>query len=94
MPTSPPSSAPVSRARTLPAGQTETHFNSAYVEVADFVFNPTLVAGFLHRRATEESIPVTEVFYASHHVSVDDPQQALYFFLRQQTNPQGIKTTT
>jgi len=94
MQTSQPSPTPLSPPRTLPAGQTQTHFNSAYVEVADFVFNPTLVAGFLHRRATDESVPVTEVFYGSHHVSVEDPQQALYFFLCQQTNPQEVKTTT
>lgn len=91
MSTSPPT--PPAPQKTLPAGQTQTHFNSAYVEVAHFVFNPTLVAGFLHRPATDESVPVTEVFYGSHHVSVEDPKQALYFFLCQQTRPQAVSAT-
>jgi hypothetical protein len=74
--------------RTLPAGQTQTSFNSAYVQIGLFVFNPTLVMGFLHRPATEESVPSTEVFYESHHISVEDPNQALFFFLRKHTRPQ------
>jgi hypothetical protein len=74
--------------RTLPAGQTQTNFNSAYVQIGLFVFNPTLVMGFLHRPATEESVPSTEVFYESHHISVEDPNQALFFFLRKHTRPQ------
>jgi len=92
--TSSPSPKPSLPPSQLPAGQTETHFNSAYVEVGEFVFNPTLVSGFLHRRSTEESIPVTELLYGSHYVSVEDPDQALYFFLRKQAAPQQPKTTT
>jgi hypothetical protein len=81
---------PTSHPRTLPAGQTQTSFNSAYVQVGLFVFNPTLVMGFLHRLATEESIPSTEVFYESHHISVEDPNQALFFYLRRHARPQEV----
>jgi hypothetical protein len=84
----PPPSAP--SARTLPPGQTQTSFNSAYVQVGLFVFNPTLVMGFVHRPATEESVPSTEVFYESHHISIDDPNQALFFYLRRHTRPQEV----
>lgn len=84
---------PTSTPNTLPAGQTQTNFNSAYVQVAHFVFNPTLVMGFLHRPATEESVPVTEVFYGSHHVSVEDANQALFFYLRNHTRPQADSAT-
>ncbi len=84
---------PIPPPRTLPAGQTQTHFNSAFVEVDHFVFNPTLVSGFLHRPATDESVPVTEVLYGSHHVSVEDPKEALYFSLRQHTRPQAVSAT-
>jgi hypothetical protein len=88
------SPAPPSPTSTLPAGQTQTHFNSAYVQVAQFVFNPTLVQGFLHRPATtDESVPVTEVFYGSHHVSVEDPQEALFFYLCHHTSPQKVSAT-
>jgi hypothetical protein len=93
MPAFPPSPTQASPPRSLPAGQTQTHFNSAYVEIAKFVFNPTLVSGFLHRSASDESVPVTEVFYGSHHVSVEDPKEALYFFLCQHTHPQAVKVT-
>ncbi len=87
----PPSSAS-SHSPTLPPGQTQTSFNSAYVQIGHFVFNPTLVMGFLHRPATEESTPSTEVFYESHHISVEDPNQALFFYLRRHTNPQQVTT--
>ena len=76
--------------RTLPSGQSHTSFNSPYVQVGFFVFNPTLVMGFLHRPATAESTPSTEVFYESHHISVDDPNQGLFFYLRKQTRPQDV----
>jgi hypothetical protein len=78
--------------RTLPRGQMHTSFNSAYVQVGYFVFNPTLVMGFLHRPATAESTPSTEVFYESHHISVEDPNQALFFYLRRHTRPQEEKS--
>jgi len=86
------SPSPTSHPPTLPAGQTQTSFNSAYVQVGLFVFNPTLVMGFLHRPATDESIPSTEVFYESHHISVEDPNQALFFFLRRQARPQEVSS--
>jgi hypothetical protein len=86
----PPPATPPSR--TLPAGQTQTSFNSAYVQVGLFVFNPTLVMGFVHRPATEESVPSTEVFYESHHISIEDPNQALFFYLRRHTRPQEVST--
>jgi hypothetical protein len=86
------SPSPTSHPRTLPAGQTQTNFNSAYVQVGLFVFNPTLVMGFLHRPATDESVPSTEVFYESHHISVEDPNQALFFFLRRQARPQEVSS--
>ena len=76
--------------RTLPPGQTQTSFNSPYIQVGLFVFNPNLVMGFLHRPATAESTPSTEVFYESHHVCVDDPNQALFFYLRKQTRPHDV----
>ncbi len=79
--------------RTLPAGQTQTSYSSAFVQVELFVFNPTLVMAFLHRPATEESVPATEVFYESHHVSVPDPNQALFFYLHNHTRPQKVTTT-
>ncbi len=88
--TPPPS--PTSPSRTLPAGQTQTSFNSAYVQVGLFVFNPTLVMGFVHRPATEEFVPSTEVFYESHHISIEDPNQALFFYLRRHTRPQEVST--
>jgi hypothetical protein len=74
----------------LPPGQTQTSFNSAYVRVGFFVFNPTLVMGFLHRAATEESVPSTEVLYESHHISVEDPSQALFFYLCSHARPQEV----
>ncbi len=74
--------------RTLPAGQTQTNFNSAFVQVGHFVFNPTLVMGFVHRPATDESVPSTEILYDSHHLTVEDPNQALFFYLRRHTRPQ------
>ncbi len=74
----------------LPAGQTQTSFNSAYVKVGLFVFNPTLVMGFLHRPATEESVPSTEVLYESHHISVPDPNQALFFYLCSHSRPKEV----
>ena len=86
------SPSPTSHPPKLPAGQTQTSFNSAYVQVGLFVFNPTLVMGFLHRPATDESIPSTEVFYESHHISVEDPNQALFFFLRRQARPQEVSS--
>ena len=87
---SPPAAPP----RVLPAGQTQTHFNSAYVQVGQFVFNPTLVQGFLHRPATtDESVPVTEILYGSHHVSVEDPKEALFFYLCHHTSPQKVSAT-
>jgi hypothetical protein len=84
----PSSSSPLPR--TLPAGQTQTSFNSAFVQVGSFVFNPTLVMGFVHRPATDESVPSTEVLYESHHVTVEDPNQALYFYLCSHTRPQEV----
>ena len=84
-----PSSSPTLN-RTLPPGQSHTSFNSPYVQVGFFVFNPTLVMGFLHRPATAESTPSTEVFYESHHISVEDPNQGLFFYLRKQTRPQDV----
>lgn len=84
----PPS--PASSPRTLPPGQSQTSFNSAYVQIGFFVFNPSLVMGFVHRPATEESTPSTEVFYESHHISVDDPKQALFYYLRRHTRPQEV----
>lgn len=92
MKTTPP--APLSPPRTLPAGQTETHFNSAFVQVGKFVFNPTLVSGFLHRDSTEQSVPVTEVMYGSHHLSVEDEGEALFFYLCHHTNPQNGSAKT
>ena len=86
----PPSPAPPGR--TLPAGQTQTSFNSAFVQVGHFVFNPTLVMGFVHRPATDESVPATEVLYESHHVTVEDPNQALFFYLRRHTRPQEVSS--
>lgn len=74
----------------LPAGQTQTAFNSAYVKVGLFVFNPTLVMGFNHRPATAESVPSTEVLYESHHISIDDPNQALFFYLCSHTRPKEV----
>jgi hypothetical protein len=92
MKTTPP---PPSPSSTLPAGQSQTNFNSAYVQVGQFVFNPTLVLGFLHRSGTtEESNPVTEILYGSHHVSVEDPKEALFFFLCKHTHPQDGAATT
>ena len=76
--------------RTLPAGQTQTNFNSAFVQIGHFVFNPTLVMGFVHRPATDESVPSTEVLYESHHLTVEDPNQALFFYLRRHTRPQEV----
>ena len=88
--TPPPS--PTPPGRTLPAGQTQTSFNSAFVQVGHFVFNPTLVMGFVHRPATDESVPSTEVLYESHHVTVEDPNQALFFYLRRHTRPQEVSS--
>jgi len=82
-----PSSA-LSPRSTLPAGQTQTSFNSAFVQVGQFVFNPTLVMGFVHRPAINDSVPSTEVLYESHHVTIEDPNQALYFYLCNHTRPQ------
>jgi hypothetical protein len=66
----------------------KSHYSSAYVLIENFVFNPTLVSGFLHRPATsEESVPVTEVLYGSHHVTVEDRHQHLFHALCNQTNP-------
>ena len=81
---------PSSPRSTLPAGQTQTSFNSAYVQVGYFVFNPTLVMGFVHRPATNESVPSTEVLYESHHVTIEDPTQALFFYLRRHASPQEV----
>ena len=81
---------PSSPRSTLPAGQTQTSFNSAYVQVGYFVFNPTLVMGFVHRPATNESVPSTEVLYESHHVTIEDPNQALFFYLRRHAAPQEV----
>ena len=86
--TPPPS--PTPPGRTLPAGQTQTSFNSAFVQVGHFVFNPTLVMGFVHRPATDESVPSTEVLYESHHITVEDPNQGLYFYLCSHTRPQEV----
>jgi hypothetical protein len=85
-----PPSSPLSSRTTLPAGQTQTSFNSAFVQVGYFVFNPTLVMGFVHRPATDESVPSTEVLYESHHITVEDPNQALYFYLCSHTRPQEV----
>lgn len=78
--------------RALPAGQTQTSYSSVFVQVGLFVFNPTLVMAFVHRPGTDQSVPQTEVFYDSHHVSVEDPNQALFFYLRRHTHPQEIPT--
>ena len=78
---------------TLPPGQTKTSYSSAYVQVELFVFKPTLVSAFVHRPANEESAPLTEVFYESHHISVPDPNQALFFYLQNHTRPQKVATT-
>ena len=50
----------------------------------------TLVMGFVHRPATDESVPSTEVLYDSHHVTIEDPNQALFFYLRRHTRPQEV----
>lgn len=84
-----PSPTPATLGRTLPAGQTETSFNSAFVRVENFVFNPTLVTAFVQRLA-EGSSPTTEVFYEGHHIVVEDPKQALFFYLCYLTKPQPI----
>ena len=71
-----------------PAIPGQSHYNSAYLIIGNFVFNPTLVIGFLHRPATSnESIGVTEVLYSGHNVSVEDEEQHLFHFLCQHTSP-------
>jgi hypothetical protein len=84
------SPSPATTGPTLPAGQTQTSFNSVFVQVDQCVFNPTLVMAFLHRPGSEGTTPVTEVFYESHHISVEDPKQALFYYLCGQTRPQPI----
>jgi hypothetical protein len=77
-----------------PSTTAKSHYNSAYVQIETFVFNPTLVTGFLHRPATnDESVPVTEVLYGGHHVTVEDKHQHLFHFLCHHTAP-GMPTTT
>jgi hypothetical protein len=71
-----------------PPTTVKSHYSSAYVLIENFVFNPTLVTGFLHRPATtDESVPVTEVLYGPHHVTVEDREQHLFHALCNQTNP-------
>lgn len=71
-----------------------SHYASAYLLIENFVFNPALVTGFLHRPATnEESVPVTEVLYGSHHVTVEDRHQHLFHFLCHHTAPAKPSTT-
>jgi len=87
--TPPPVSA--SPPRTLPA---QSHYNSGYIQIENFVFNPTLVTGFLLRPATsDESVPVTEVFYGAHHISVEDKNQNLFHYLCYHTAPIKAPTT-
>jgi hypothetical protein len=72
----------------------QSHYNSAYLILENFVFNPTLVIGFLHRPATgEESVGITEVLYGGHLVSVEDREQHLFHFLCHHTAPTKPSTT-
>jgi hypothetical protein len=88
-------STPVSASpRSSPAGSAPSHYNSAYVQIESFIFNPTLVTGFLHRAATnDESVAVTEVLYGAHHVSVEDRHQHLFHHLCRHTAPTKPATT-
>jgi hypothetical protein len=87
--TTPPSASPATPDR---AGQ--SHYNSAYLIIENFVFNPTLVIGFLHRPATgEESVGITEVLYGGHMVSVEDKEQHLFHFLCHHAAPTKPSTT-
>ncbi len=78
---------------TLPPGQTKTSYSSAFVQVEKFVFDPNLVTAFFHSAANSNSTPVTDVLYESHHVSIEDPKQALFFYLCKHTHPQQVATT-
>ena len=88
----PPSAPPPALGHGLPPGQTKTSYNSAFVRVEKFVFDPTLVKGFFHSAANSTSTPVTDVLYDSHHVSIEDPKQALFFYLCRHTRPQEVAT--
>ncbi len=84
---------PPSIGRSSPAGQSQTNFNSAFVEIDLFTFDPARVVATLHRPGGDGSTPVTEVLYMNHQVTVEDPNQALYFYLRKHLNPKTEKTT-
>ena len=91
---------PSSPAANVPAPQpspptsAKSHYNSAYIQIETFVFNPTLVTGFLHRPATnDESVPVTEVLYGAHHLTVEDKNQHLFHHLCLHTAPGKPSTT-
>jgi len=94
-PASPTTSPAASAPQPSLTGQTERHYNSAYLIIENFVFNPTLVTGFLHRAATgDESVAVTEVLYGSHHLIVEDREQHLFHHLCKHVSPNRPKTKT
>jgi len=86
-------SSPATTGPILPSGQTQTSFNSVFVQVELFVFNPNIVTAFLHRKGPEGSVPVTEIVYESHCILVEDPDQRLFFYLRGQLRPNPAKTS-
>jgi hypothetical protein len=89
---SPPANAPAPQ--PSPPTSAKSHYNSAYILIENFVFNPTLVTGFLHRPATnDESVPVTEVLYGAHHLTVEDKNQHLFHHLCLHTAPGKPSTT-
>jgi hypothetical protein len=77
-----------------PASPAPSHYNSAYIQIENFVFNPTLVTGFLHRAATgEESVAITDVLYGAHHLTIEDKQQILFHHLCRHVSPAKPTTT-
>jgi hypothetical protein len=95
MTTTPPAPSPAtSTNHPAPVTPAPSHYNSAYIQIETFVFNPALVTGFLHRSATtDESVAVTEVLYGSHHLTVEDKQQHLFHHLCRHVSPEKPKTT-
>jgi hypothetical protein len=93
MTTTPSTSAPVAAQPPAPT-PVKSHYNSAYIQIENFVFNPTLVTGFLHRVATsDESVAVTDVLYGPHQLTVEDRQQILFLHLCRQVSPGKPATT-
>ena len=77
----------------LPPGQTESAYHSSKVKIGLFVFDPNLVQAFQHRPGSDTTTPITEVIYQTHLITVDDPNQALFFYLVKFNNPKEINST-